>query len=201
MFKPLPYFAALIVGTMALSAVAAPEVGKPAPNFTATDTNGNTVALDAMKGDMVVLEWTNHKCPFVVKHYKSGNMQQTQKTTQAQGVKWVTVISSAVGKQGYVTAEEANDIASGHNASPDHILLDPEGEIGRKYGAKTTPHMYVIDADGTLAYMGAIDNKPTADPADVEAATNYVLQAVASLKADDTVEVASSRPYGCSVKY
>lgn len=201
MFKPLPYFAALIVGTMALSAVAAPEVGKPAPNFTAMDTNGNTVALDAMKGDMVVLEWTNHKCPFVVKHYQSGNMQQTQKTTQSQGVKWVTVISSAVGKQGYVTAEQANDIAKDKNASPDHIVLDTDGEIGRKYGAKTTPHMYVIDADGTLAYMGAIDNKPTADPADVEGATNYVLQAVASLKADEAVEVASSKPYGCSVKY
>ncbi|MCI5049805.1 MAG: redoxin family protein [Rickettsiales bacterium] len=198
--KFLTLLAATIVGLVS-PALAAPEVGKAAPNFSAKDTNGNAVSLSGLKGKTVVLEWSNHKCPFVVKHYKSNNMQKLQKQTKADGVVWITVLSSAEGKQGHVSAEEANKLTTDRAAEPAHVILDPEGSIGRMYNAKTTPHMYVIDDKGVLAYMGAIDDNSSADPADAATAKNYVTAALASLKAGEPVATATTTSYGCSVKY
>lgn len=202
----------LLLLTLALlplstAAMAAPEIGKPAPTFTATDTNGKTVALADLKGKTVVLEWTNHQCPFVVKHYASGNMQALQAETTADGVVWVSINSSAKGKEGNTTVEEANKIIADQKALPTHKILDESGEIGKLYDAKTTPHMFVIDKNGVLAYAGAIDDKSGFDPEEVKTAKNYVRAALADLtdaklaKADNPVEVSSTKPYGCGVKY
>lgn len=179
---------------------AAPSVGQPAPAFSGTDTAGESHALDGYRGKVVVLEWTNHECPYTVKHYRSGNMQALQEDATADGAVWLTVISSGPGKQGHVSAEAADDLTASRDAAPTAVLLDPEGEIGRLYDAKTTPHMYVIDEDGVLAYMGAIDDQPSAygDPAEAE---NYVRLALAAVTADEPVATASTRPYGCTVKY
>ncbi|WP_295884493.1 thioredoxin family protein [uncultured Thiohalocapsa sp.] len=189
--------AALVAGT----AAAAPEVGKPAPAFTGTDTTGKTWNLADLRGTPVILEWTNHDCPYVVKHYESGNMQALQKEATEAGYTWLSVISSAPGKQGHVSAGQADALTESRGAAPTAVLLDPEGNIGKAYGARTTPHMYVIDADGTLVYMGGIDDKPTTDIADVEGAENYVRLAMAALAAGESVAKAVTRPYGCSVKY
>lgn len=183
------------------TALAAPQVGEPAPAFTGTDTTGKTWSLADLAGQPVVLEWTNHDCPFVVKHYRTGNMQALQQQATADGYVWLSVISSAPGKQGHVTAAQADELTSGRDASPSTVLLDPTGEIGRAYGAQTTPHMFIIDGDGTLVYMGGIDDRPTSDPADVPGATNFVRAAMADLAAGRPVAQASTRPYGCSVKY
>lgn len=177
------------------------RVGSPAPDFTATDSNGNTVKLSDYKGKVVVLEWTNHDCPFVRKHYNSNNMQELQTEATSQDVAWLSIISSAPGKQGYVEAEKANELTASRNASPTAVLLDPEGSVGRLYSARTTPHLFVIDREGTLQYMGAIDDTPTADKADVETATNYVQPAIASVLSGEAVATAVTQPYGCSVKY
>ena len=194
---------ALISGALLLTApaIAAPEVGKPAPDFTATDSNGNTVTLGAQRGKIVVLEWTNHECPFVGKHYGSGNMQALQKEATQQGIVWWSVISSAPGKQGNVTPQQANELTSRRKAAPSAVLLDPEGTIGRQYGARTTPHMYIIDPQGKLVYMGAIDDKPSTRPADVETANNYVRAGLKAVQQGKPVEPAVTSPYGCSVKY
>jgi peroxiredoxin len=197
---------ALLVAAAAFAFTASPaqaaiQIGAAAPNFTAVDSNGKTHSLKDFAGKKVVLEWTNHKCPFVVKHYGPGNMQKTQKQAVADGAVWLSVISSAPGKQGYVSAAEANQLTKERNAVPTAVLLDSSGAIGKAYGAKTTPHIYVIDAKGKLAYAGAIDNKPDANPASIPGATNYAMAAVQSLKAGKAVEVASTTPYGCSVKY
>lgn len=196
----------LLLLTLALlplstAAMAAPEIGKPAPEFTATDTNGKTVALADLKGKTIVLEWTNHECPFVVKHYGSGNMQALQAEATTDGVVWVSINSSAKGKEGNTTAEEANKIIADQKALPTHKILDESGEIGKLYDAKTTPHMFVIDKNGVLAYAGAIDDKSGFDPEEVKTAKNYVRAALADLKADKPVEVSSTKPYGCGVKY
>lgn len=180
---------------------AAPVVGKPAPDFTALGSDGVRHAIGAQRGSVVVLEWTNHDCPFVRKHYGSGNMQALQKDAKAQGIVWWSVISSAPGKQGHVSPAEADELTVGRGAAPSAVLLDSEGTVGRLYGARTTPHMYIIDPQGTLVYMGGIDDNPSADPADIPAATNYVRTALADLKSGRPVEPASTRPYGCSVKY
>ncbi len=180
---------------------AAPVIGQPAPAFTATTADGESRSLADYAGKVVVLEWTNHECPYVRKHYGSGNMQALQKQAAADGVVWLTVISSAPGEQGYVRAPQAKEIAERAAAVPSEILLDPEGTIGRAYAAKTTPHMYVIDANGRLVYMGGIDDKPTTDPDDVKGARNHVAAALADLAADRPVASPSTRPYGCSVKY
>lgn len=175
-------------------------IGKPAPAFTAVNSYGQTVTLQQFAGKIVVLEWTNHDCPFVKKYYNGGAMQALQADAKEKGVVWLTVISSAKGEQGYVTGEEANALSQNRRAVPSHVLLDPEGTIGRAYGAKTTPHMFVIDQQGILVYAGAIDDQPntSGDPA---TARIYVREALAALQAGKPVEVSSTPPYGCSVKY
>jgi len=182
-------------------AIAAPEIGKPAPAFTAVDSNGKSHALADFKGKTVILEWTNDGCPYVKKHYNAGNMQKIQKDLTADGAVWLSVISSAPGKQGHVDGKGANDLTKSRNAAPTAVLLDPKGTIGRAYEAQTTPHMYVIDGKGILRYMGAIDDKPSTDVATIAGARNYVREAVAAVKAGKPVEVTATDPYGCSVKY
>ncbi len=180
---------------------AAPAIGEAAPEIIAVDTNGNPFKLSDHKGKIVVLEWTNHQCPFVVKHYSTGNMQATQKTATDKGVEWVSIVSSAEGHQGFTTTEEANAIVKDNNAQPSAKILDASGTIGKAYGAQTTPHMFVIDAEGNLAYAGAIDDNSSPNPKTVEGAKNYVLAAIDDLEAGKAVEVSQSQPYGCSVKY
>lgn len=176
-------------------------VGEAAPQFARKDTKGEDVSLAALKGKAVVLEWTNAECPFVKKHYGGGNMQKTQAYAAEKGAVWISVISSAEGKQGYVSDEEAGALTMERNAKPAHILRDPKGELGHLYGAKTTPHLFVIDAEGKVAYQGAIDSESTADPADIEGATNYVTAALDALAAGKQPKVSESQPYGCAVKY
>jgi len=194
---------ALTVTTMlafAAPVLAAPLVGQPAPAFRAVDSNGKTRSLAEFKGKTVVLEWTNAECPFVKKHY-SGNMQALQKAAARDGVVWLSVNSGAPGKQGHVDGAAANAIVKAKGAAPAAYLLDPQGTIGHAYAAKTTPHMFVIDPAGKLVYMGGIDDTPTADPADIKTAKNFVTAALADLKAKRPVAVATAKPYGCSVKY
>lgn len=186
---------------MTATAHANPEIGKPAPAFTAVDSNGKTHNLSDFRGKTVVLEWTNHECPYVVKHYSTNNMQGLQKAAASDGVVWLSVISSAKGEQGHVSGEKANELTKERNAAPTAVLIDEAGTIGRAYEARTTPHMFVINAEGTLAYMGGIDDRPTANKADVEGATNYVKLALDSIKEGKPVEQAVTRPYGCSIKY
>lgn len=182
-------------------AAAVPEIGKPAPAFTAIDSNGKTHTLAAYKGKIVVLEWTNDGCPYVKKHYGAGNMQKVQSDLTGEGAVWLSIISSAPGKQGYVDGAGANQLTSSRAAHPTAVLLDPEGKIGRAYEAQTTPHMYVIDAKGILQYMGAIDDQPVTDPASIANAKNYVREAFAAVKGGKQVETAATDAYGCSVKY
>lgn len=177
------------------------KTGKAAPDFTLTDVNGKAQSLSSYKGKYVVLEWVNHGCPFVKKHYDSNNMQTLQKELTEKGVIWLSICSSAEGKQGHMTADEWNKTTADKMAAPTVVLLDENGKVGKKYGAKTTPHMYVINPDGNLIYQGAIDDKPTADKADVPGATNYVRQAVADAMAGKKVATAETKAYGCSVKY
>jgi peroxiredoxin len=178
-----------------------PRVGKPAPDFAGIDSDGKTVTLKELRGRTVVLEWSNHQCPFVAKHYRSGNMQALQKEAAGQGVVWLTMVSSAPGMQGSVTAAEANELTRSRGAAPSAVVLDPTGTIGRAYDARTTPHMFVIDASGTVVYMGGIDDKPTTDVADIATAKNYVRLALAAVAAGRPVQEPVTRPYGCSVKY
>ncbi|MGE3479591.1 MAG: redoxin domain-containing protein [Dongiaceae bacterium] len=192
---------ALIVLSFAFPANAAPQIGQPAPSFFATDSFGKNVSSADFKGKMVILEWTNHDCPFVRKHYNSGNMQALQKKYTGQGVVWLTVISSAPGKQGYVTGVEANEINAKRDAAPTAVLIDADGKIGKAYDAKTTPHMYIIEPNGNLAYMGAIDSINSADVEDIEKAKNYVDLAMADLAANRPVAEPFTKAYGCGVKY
>ncbi len=197
---------ALTAGALiALSAEASPaaRTGEQAPVFTGRSASGDTVSLADFSGKTVVLEWTNDGCPFVKKHYANppSNMQTLQKTAKADDVVWLSVISSAPGKQGYATAERANELTASRGAAPAHVILDASGEIGRLYGAKTTPHMFVIAPDGTLVYEGAIDSNPSAKVEDIAGATNFVTAALADLAAGRPVAIASTKPYGCSVKY
>jgi len=182
-------------------AVAAPKVGEPAPDFSVVDTAGDTWTLEGLAGKKVILEWTNHDCPFVIKHYASGNMQALQEEATAAGYVWLSVISSASGKQGHVSPAKADDLTDSRGAAPTAVLLDTSGAMGRAYDAKTTPHMYVIDDADTLVYMGGIDDRPTANQADIEGASNFVRLAMADLAAGNPVGTPVTRPYGCSVKY
>lgn len=182
-------------------AAAAPVLGQPAPAFTAVDADGKPRALSDFKGKTVVLEWTNEGCPYVAKHYDSANMQGLQKQATADGVVWLTVISSAPGFQGYKTGPQAKQWKAKVGAAPTDVILDPKGTVGRAYAAKTTPHMYVVDKTGTLVYMGGIDDKASADPGSLTGARNYVVAALADVKAGRPVAQAVTRPYGCSVKY
>ncbi len=182
-------------------AAAAIANGAQAPGFSLMDANGAARTLQEFAGRTIVLEWTNHLCPYVKKHYDSGNMQAVQREAMAAGAAWLTIISSAPGEQGHVTGPEARAIAQQKNSAPSAILLDPEGRVGRAYDARTTPHMFIIDAGGRIVYQGAIDDRPRAAPSSLEGATNYVRAALADLGAGRSVQVAQTTPYGCSVKY
>lgn len=191
---------ALMICTVSLM-ISAAKVGEVAPDFTATASNGKTFRLSDFRGKYVVLEWHNNGCPYVRKHYKSGNMQRLQKQWTSRGVVWFTIISSAPGKQGYVTPSEENDYLAKMQAAPTAALLDPTGEIGHLYDAKTSPQMVVINPQGVVIYSGAIDDKPTTDLNDIPGATNYVNLALEQAMSGKQVETPATRPYGCSVKY
>jgi hypothetical protein len=190
--------AALLVS---LAAFAAARVGAPAPDFNATASNGQSYKLSDFRGKFVVLEWHNQGCPYTIKHYESGNMERLQKEWTSKGVVWFTVISSAPRTQGYVTADQENAYLKRMNAAPTAALLDPNGQLGHLYDAKTTPQMIVISPTGTMLYDGAIDNRPTSDASDIAGAKNYLSQALTEALAGKPVSVPTSRPYGCSVKY
>jgi len=183
------------------AAAAGGGIGEPAPGFALTDSTGTARSLAEFRGRVVVLEWFNHECPFVRKHYDSGNMQRLQAAYTDQGVVWLTIVSSAPGKQGYLSAEQANAVIRERGARQTALLLDPDGTVGRRYGAKTTPHLFIIDPEGRLLYAGAIDDRPSTDPDDIRVATNYVQQALDEALAGQLVSVPETKPYGCSVKY
>jgi len=192
---------ALLIAILFACVAQAQKIGEPAPDFQATDSNGQAHKLSEYRGKFVVLEWHNNGCPYTRKHYESGNMERLQKEWTARGVIWFTVISSAPGQQGYVTAQQENDYMKKMNAAPTAALLDPSGDVGKLYAAKTTPHMFVINTNGVLIYDGAIDSKATTDQADIATSTNYVSQALDEAMAGKPVSTPTSRPYGCSVKY
>lgn len=191
--------AALTTG--ALVAAEAPNVGAAAPGFSLPDSKGKTHSLGDFKGKYVVLEWFNPGCPFVQKHYTSDNMQSLQNEFTGKDVVWLTIDSSAQGKQGYLSPEEANKQMADWKMKPTALLLDPDGKVGHEYAATNTPHMYIIDPGGKLIYSGAIDSKPTADPKDVKDATNYVKVALEEAIAGKPISTPTSRAYGCSIKY
>jgi alkyl hydroperoxide reductase subunit AhpC len=182
-------------------AYAQPTIGEGVPDFTLTSTQEEAHRLSDYQGKFVVLEWVNYDCPFVRKHYDSGNMQTLQKKYTAKEVIWLSICSSAPGKQGHYTADEWNPMIQDKGASPTAVLLDADGEVGHLYGARTTPHMYVIDPEGTLLYMGAIDDFPSTRSVDVEKAQNYVSSALDEALSGEEVSTSLSQPYGCSVKY
>jgi peroxiredoxin len=192
---------AAIAITTAAPALAAAVVGAPAPGFTATASTGKPVSLADFQSKIVVLEWTNSGCPFVRAHYDSGAMQAAQAAARKAGAVWLTVNSGAPGKQGHVDAAGANAEMAAGKAQPNAYLLDASGDLGRLYGAKTTPHIFVIDGKGLVIYAGAINDRPTAEQSDARAGTNYALAAVEAAQAGKTPAVATSKPYGCSVKY
>jgi AhpC/TSA family len=177
------------------------RIGAPAPNFTLTDSNGKAISLADFKGKTVVLEWTNHECPYVRKHYGGNNMQTLQKKWTGQGIVWLTLISSQPGAQGFVHGLEANKLTEERGAAPTAVLLDPRGGVGRSYGAQVTPHMYVVTGDGTLVYMGGIDDKPTTRLEDLKTAKNFVDAALSEVLEGKVVSIKTSRAYGCTIKY
>lgn len=177
------------------------KLNESAPDFKLIDSNGNEHSLSDFAEKIVVLEWINFDCPFVKKHYDSKNMQTLQENYAEKGVVWLAVCSSNKGKQGHFTVEEINKRTKNHNAKYAAYLIDEDGTVGKMYGAKTTPHMYIIDAAGTLVYAGGIDDKPTANLDDIEGAKNYVLLGLDELLGGGNVSIQSSTPYGCSVKY
>jgi peroxiredoxin len=192
--------------TIAALAIATPlgaaqKNGALAQDFRLTDMYGKIVQLSKFRGETVVLEWNNPGCPFVSKHYRSGNMQATQAAARKQGVVWLTINSGAKGKQGHMTGPEAQKYAKQQGMKSSKYLLDMKGFVGKAYGARTTPHMYIIDAKGKLVYQGGIDNKPTANPADIKGARNHITAALNEMKAGKAISVSRSRAYGCSVKY
>jgi len=195
--------ASAVVGfaLIAFSAAWAARVGEAAPDFTATDSNGEVHKLSEYQGKYVVLEWTNRGCPYTQKHYNSGNMQRLQREWTGRGVIWLTVASSAPGKQGYVTGSEENAYLKQANAAPTAVLLDPAGTLGHLYDAKTTPDIFIISPKGILIYSGAIDDRPSTDVADVNGAKNYVSLALDEATTGKPVSNPTTRPYGCSVKY
>ena len=192
----------MLAGVAIVASLAwAARVGEAAPDFTATDSNGQTHHLSDYRGKFVVLEWTNRGCPYTRKHYDSGNMQRLQQEWTAKGVIWLTVLSSAPGKQGYMDAADENAYLKQENAHPTAALLDPTGALGHLYDAKTTPDMYVINPQGTLVYDGAIDDKATTDVTDIQGAKNYLSDALEEVMSGKPVSDPVTRPYGCSVKY
>jgi len=198
MLRVMVYFALVMITSY--SAIAA-EIGMPAPAFNVRDITGKTQSLTRYRGKIVVLEWNNPGCPFVKKHYGSGNMQSLQQYAVSHGVIWLTINSGAAGKQGYMTANEAKTNLKETGAHQTAYILDPQGKLGMLYGAKTTPHMFVIDAKGNLVYAGAIDDKPTPDKEDVKTARNYVRVAIDELQEGKPVTTSQTHSYGCSIKY
>lgn len=194
-------FLLLAAALTSFAAQAAVKVGEAAPDFTLGGDDGKTHSLADYRGKTVVLEWTNDGCPFVKKQYSSGNMQSLQKTYTGKDVVWLSVVSSAPGKQGHVNAAQAAALSQSRAAAPSHVLLDEKGAVGHLYEAKTTPQMFVVDAAGKLTYAGAIDSIPSADPADIATATPYLKNALDETLAGKPVTVAVTKPYGCSVKY
>jgi peroxiredoxin len=187
-------FACILLFGLVSEAHAAAIIGKPAPPIELRDSDGKTARLDAFKGKFVVLEWVNFQCPFVGKHYGSENMQKLQKKYTEEGVVWLSICSSAPGKQGHVTAPEARELVDENGAAPSRFLLDPKGTVGKSYGAKTTPHMFVIDPKGIVVYNGAIDDKPSTNKADIATARNYVTAALDASMSGKKVAIASSQP-------
>jgi len=192
---------ALTIGAVLAPSANAADPGSPAPAFTGVTAAGDTVSLSDFAGQTVVLEWTNHDCPYVIKHYDGENMQALQSAAADDGVVWMQVISSAPGKQGHVSAEQAVALNEQRGAAPAHVILDESGEIGRLFDARTTPHMYVIDGEGVLQYQGAIDDQPSADATTLEGAVNYVSGALTALEEGRAIDPDQTRAYGCSVKY
>jgi len=200
-WRAVVYVAIAVTALVIVLAARAVTVGQAAPTFNGKDSQGKTVSLSEYRGKYVVLEWTNRDCPFTKKQYDSGNMQALQKEWTGKGVVWLTVLSSAKNEDGYLDAAGENAQIERVHADPTAAILDPSGEIGKLYGAKTTPHMFIIDPNGKLIYAGAIDDKATTDVGDVKGAKNYVSAALTEAMAGQPVQVASTRPYGCSVKY
>lgn len=200
-FLAIAVFAAVGFAGALKGAWAAPVIGQPAPAFAGTDSQSRSVSLENFRGSIVVLEWTNHDCPFVRRHYDSGNMQKLQQQAEERGIVWLSIVSSAAGEQGFVNGKDADELTSTRGASPRAVILDPSGDIGRTYAAKTTPHMFVVDAAGTLVYMGAIDDQPRNMGADPAQARNYVRETVDALAAGQPVPTPVTQPYDCSIKY
>jgi peroxiredoxin len=193
--------AVLTAAALVASSASAAPPGDAAPAFKEVDTSGKQVQLSDFAGKTVILEWTNDGCPFVQKHYNSKNMQKTQEAATKEGAVWISVISSKPGSQGYADAAKANKLTADRSAKPSLVLLDPDGSMGRAYGAKTTPHMYIITPDGKIAYNGAIDSIKSNNVRDIPKATNYVLAGLTNLKAGKAPDPALTVPYGCDVKY
>jgi peroxiredoxin len=192
---------ALALASGAAFAQGAAKPGAKAPDFSVVDVDGKLQKLSDYAGKTVILEWTNHDCPYVRKHYGSATMQTLQKDMAKEGVVWLSVISSPAGEQGHVDAARAKELTRTRDAAPASILLDPQSKLARAYGAQTTPHMYIVDPKGTLAYAGAIDDKPSSSPSSLTGARSYVRQAVAELKAGKPVSEPATKAYGCVVKY
>jgi hypothetical protein len=190
-----------MVGIFDLAVGAPPQIGQQAPDFSAVDSQGKSVRLNDYRGKIVVLEWTNADCPYTRKHYVSGNMQSVQGLAQQHDIVWLSVISSAPGKQGFVNGAAADALTHSRNAHPTAVLLDPSGELARLYSAKTTPHMFVIDKDGALQYMGGIDSIATTDSGDVARAEPYLREAMLAVAQGSPAPHAVTKPYGCSIKY
>ena len=192
---------AILASSACFTLDAALDSGQRAPGFTLTDSNGSEHSLSDFRGKYVVLEWTNHLCPFVVKHYKEGHMQVQQKAMTDKGVAWLQIVSSAEGKSGYITEAEAKLIRTRSQIHSTAMLLDTSGEVGRAYDARVTPHMYLIDPEGLLIYQGAIDSIRSTRASDIEKANNYLLAAYESAVLGETIENAKTTPYGCGIKY
>jgi len=190
-----------VVAEQTSDAAASPEPGNRAPDFTLTDTSGEEHTLSDYQGNVVVLEWLNYDCPFVGKHYGSGNMQALQEQAESDDVVWLSIVSSAPGEQGHFSSAVMNDRTEQEGGRQLAILMDESGDVGRMYDAKTTPQMVVIDADGLVTYNGAIDDTPSTDQADIATAENYLTPALTATLAGQPVETARTTPYGCSVKY
>ena len=186
--------------SISVSAQAA-DVGKTAPAFTTKDVKGNDVSLEALKGKVVVLEWVNHGCPFVVKHYSSQNMQKLQETYTGKGVVWITINSGSKASGSFTDDETTLKIAGEKGSKATHLIADESGTIGKAYSAKTTPHMFVINKEGVLVYNGAIDSKKSTNPADIESSENYVSKALEEVLSGKEVTTSKTEPYGCNVKY
>ncbi len=200
-WKTLSVAAFVAAATLTAIASAAPEIGKPAPDFTLVDSNGTSHSLSDFKGKVVVLEWLNHGCPFVVKHYESKNMQTLQKEYGEKGVVWLSIVSSAEGQQGFMTPEDTNKAKEEKGAAPAAVLLDTDGKVGRLYNAKVTPEMFIINAEGVLVYQGAIDSIRSTKAEDVAKADNYVKAALDEVLAGKPVTTAQTQAYGCAVTY